>query len=79
MSAERIIINAIKAEARIRPDEKIFFGPLSYTFKEFAGMLNDRRLPRRERKLVKTHLKTLMRMFETSETYRKQVLSFSGD
>ena len=76
--AEEIIINAIKAEAKIRPDDKIHFGPINFTFKQFAGMLNNRKLPRKEKKLVKTHLKTLINMFNTSEKYRAQCLSLAG-
>ena len=73
-----IIINMLKAEARIRPDDEIYLGPINFTFKEFVGMLNNRKLPRKERKLVKMYLKTLVNMFNTSETFQKQCLSFSG-
>ena len=77
MKPEQIIINAIRAEAKIRPNEKIFFGPVTYTFEEFAKMLNGPS-NRKEKKIVKNHLKTLIRMFETNDLYRKQVLSFAG-
>ena len=78
MKPEQIIINAIKAEAKIRPKEKIFFGPIAYTYERFAEMLSTKRLSRKQKKLVKTHLKALLRMFETSKKYREQCMKFAG-
>ena len=77
MKPEQIIINSIKVEAKIRPKEKIFFGPISYTYEQFAEMLSTPRLSRKQKKLVKNHLNTLIRMFETSEKYREQCMRFT--
>ena len=79
MSERDILIRAFKAEARMKPKEKIILGRKVYTFEEFASMLGSgRRLPKEERNLVRSFVDNALRMFRENPAYRQKMMSLAG-
>jgi len=79
MKPEEIIIRAIKAEAKLKPKEKIFAGYISMTYEEFASKLNTKKLSKDEKRLVQDRLKTMLKMFNENATYRQQMMKLAGE
>ncbi len=78
MNKTGIIIEAFKAEARCKPDEKIFFGKRVFTYKEFVEILNGKRKQMEYRALANSFLSSAKKMFDKNPTYRKQILQMAG-
>jgi len=73
-----IIIRALKAEAMVKPDEKIFVGRESFTYAEFAGMLGTEKLQRNHRKFVENFLNSAKKMFKENPVYRQKMIQLAG-
>jgi len=75
-----IIVKALKLEALSKPDEKIYIGSRVYTYREFAGMLNDRRrLDKTDRRFVESFLKASVKMFKKDQSFRERILKLTGE
>jgi hypothetical protein len=75
-----VIVKALKLEALSKPDEKIYVGSRVYTYREFAGMLNDRRkLDKTDRRFVESFLKTSVKMFKKDQSFRERMLRLAGE
>jgi hypothetical protein len=75
-----VIVRALKLEALSKPDEKIYVGRRVYTYREFAGMLNDhRRLGRAERRVVESFLEASLKMFKENREFRERMLRLAGE
>ncbi|MEM2281660.1 MAG: hypothetical protein QXZ68_06715 [Candidatus Bathyarchaeia archaeon] len=74
-----IIIKAFKVEAESKPNERIFVGSKSYTYKEFANMLNNhKKLDKETRKLVDNFLKNALKLFEENEEFHRKIMALAG-
>jgi len=75
-----IIVKALKLEALSKPDEKIYIGSRVYTYREFAGMLNDRgKLDKTDRRFVESFLKASVKMFKKDQSFRERMLRLAGE
>ncbi|MEM2281439.1 MAG: hypothetical protein QXZ68_05565 [Candidatus Bathyarchaeia archaeon] len=74
-----IIIKALKVEAESKPNERIYLGFKSYTYKEFANMLNNhRKLDKETRKLVEDFLDNALKLFRQNSEFRNKMLKLAG-
>ena len=71
-----IIIKALKMEAEKKPNEGIYLGFKSYTYKEFINMLdNYEKLNNDEKQLVDKFLEESVRLFKENKAFREKILS----
>ena len=78
MKEVEIIVKALKAEATQKPNEIIYAGRESFTYKEFIAMLNTKRLQKNHKKLVETFLQSARKMFNENSTYRLKMMQLAG-
>lgn len=80
MDAKTVIIKAITAEAKHKPKERIFIGFKSYTYEEFASIINHKRkLDKRTRDAVEDFINRAVKMFNENEEFRKRMLLLAGE
>jgi hypothetical protein len=74
-----IIIKAIKLEASLKPNEKIYIGQKSYTYAEFANMLNNhRKLSKDGKQTVKAFLESCIKLFRENQDFREKIFSLAA-
>jgi len=73
-----IIVKALKAEATQKPNEIIYAGPESFTYKEFVALLNSKKLQKNHKKLVESFLQSARKMFNENPTYRLKMMQLAG-
>ena len=75
-----IIVKALRIEAMQKPMEKIFVGFRTYTYAEFAEMLNNHKnLNKAERQLVKDFLDKSLKTFKENQAFREKILELAGE
>jgi len=75
-----IIVKALKLEAQQKPNERIYVGFKSYTYAEFAQMLNNhKKLAKAEKEFVENFLKTSLKLFKENKAYREKILTLAGE
>jgi ClpP class serine protease len=80
MNDMELIIRALKLEAQQKPNERIFVGFKSYTYAEFAKMLNDhKKLNKTDKQFIKSFLDTSLKLFKENPTYRQRILKLAGE
>ncbi|MEM1589682.1 MAG: hypothetical protein QW175_04640 [Candidatus Bathyarchaeia archaeon] len=80
MDEKKILIKALTVEAEQKPNERIFIGFKSYTYKEFASMLNhNKKLDKQTRKLVQNFINQALKMFRENEEFRKKMMMLAGE
>jgi hypothetical protein len=71
-----IIIKALKMEAERKPNERIYLGFKSYTYKEFINMLdNYEKLNNDEKQFVDRFLEESVKLFKENKAFREKILS----
>ncbi len=79
MDEREIIIRALKAEATAKPNERIYVGFKSLTYKEFVEMLdNHKKLDKMGKEFVESFLKTAVKMFRENQAYRENMMKLAG-
>lgn len=78
MKEVEIIVKALKAEATQKPNEIIYAGRESFTYKEFIAMLNSKKLQKNHKKLVKSFLNSAVKQFKENEPFRHKMLDLAG-
>jgi hypothetical protein len=73
-----IITRALQAEATQKPMEIIYAGRESFTYKEFVGMLNRKKLQKNHKKLVESLLNSAIKQFKENEVFRNKMLDLAG-
>jgi len=73
-----IIVKALKAEASQKPMEIIYAGRETFTYEEFVGMLNSRKLQKNHKKLVESFLQSARKMFNENPTYRQKIMQLAS-
>jgi hypothetical protein len=76
---EQLIIQALKAEAAQKPNEKIIAGKEIFTYREFVEVLNSHKLQKNHKKLVEAFLKSAVKLFNENPTYRQKILKLAGE
>jgi hypothetical protein len=76
MDEIEIIIKALKAEALSKPSEKIIAGFESFTYKEFAEMLDKKKL--QSNQIVDAFLNSALKMFKENSSYKQKMLELAG-
>jgi len=80
MRETEIIVKALKLEARQKPNGRIYVGLKSYTYSEFAEMLdNHKKLSKTERQLVENFLNASLKLFRENQAYREKILKLAGE
>jgi len=72
MKPKEIILNAIRLEAKTKPNEHIIVGSQVFTFEEFARISNGG--TKAQRRIVKSFLKKAVKLYESNTTFRMQML-----
>jgi hypothetical protein len=75
---EEIIIQALKAEALQKPNEKIIAGKEILTYREFAEILDSKKLQQNHKKLVDAFLKSAVKLFNENPTYKQHIMKLAG-
>ena len=79
MSERAILIKALKAEAKMKPDEKIKIGWRFFTYEEFAEILDSRGNPSNEEKgLLESFIDNALKMFRENPVYRQKMMALAG-
>ena len=79
MSEREILIRAFKAEARMKPDERIKLGWNLYTYREFADMLGSGEdLSKEEKNTLKSFVDNALKMFRENPAYKQKMMSLAG-
>ena len=78
MKEVEIIIKALRIEALQKPEEKVMAGKEVFTYREFAEMLNSKKLQKNHRKFVESFLQSAIKMFNENPTYKQKVLQLAG-
>ena len=78
MNELEIIIKAIKIEAAQKPHEIIYAGRERFTYKEFADMLNRKKLQKNHKKLIESFLNSAVKQFKENELFRHKMLGLAG-
>ncbi len=73
MNELQILVLAYQAEARAKPNERIYAGEW-FTYAEFAKMLEENRVP----PLVKNFLRNAEKLYRESEVFRSKMMSLAG-
>jgi hypothetical protein len=73
-----IIIKALRVEAMQKPNEKIIAGKEVFTYKEFAEMLNSKKLQKNHRKMIQAFLNSALKMFKENPTYKRKILQLAA-
>ncbi|MEM1523527.1 MAG: hypothetical protein QXU69_10880 [Thermofilaceae archaeon] len=76
MNIEELILRAVEAEAKLKPNEKVFIGAREYTYAEFAKLL--KKNDRSSKKLVEDFLSIAVKLFKENDDFKKRVLSLAG-
>lgn len=80
MDEKKILIKALKLEAQHKPNERIYVGFKSFTYKEFACMLeNNSRLDKETKKVVDNFLKQALKMFRENHEFRNKMMTLAGE
>jgi len=74
----KILTKAHRAEATQNPNEIIYAGRESFTYKEFVAMLNSKKLQKNHKKLVESFLQSARKMFNENSTYRLKMMQLAG-
>jgi hypothetical protein len=75
---EQIIIQALKAEALQKPNERIIAGKEVLTYRQFAEILDSKKLRQNHKKLVDAFLKSAVKLFKENPTYKKHIMKLAG-
>ena len=78
MNELEIIVKALRAEASQKPNEIIYAGRESFTYKQFASMLNSEKLQKNHKKLVESFLNSAVKQFKQNEAFRHKMLGLAG-
>ena len=79
MSEREILVRAMKAEARMKPDTKIRLGWSFYTYREFADMLgSNEELSKEEEGRLKSFMENALKMFRENPAYRDKMMDLAG-
>jgi len=74
----KIVIEALKVEAKNKPNERIFVGSKSYTYQEFALMLDKKVNSKAEREFVESFINSAVKMFKENKTFREKMKKLAG-
>ena len=69
----QIIIEAIKVEATLKPNEKLFIGPISVTYAELASKINGRK----KDKLVESFMTHALKEFKSNPKFREVMMKLA--
>jgi hypothetical protein len=78
MKEIEIIVKALTAEALQKPDEKVIAGKEIFTYKEFAAMLNSKKLQKNHKRLIESFLQSAQKMFKENPSYRQKIMQLAG-
>lgn len=79
LKESEILIKAFKLEAQRKPDERIFIGFKTYTYKEFSSLLdNHQKLDKETKKLIQSFLNQALKMFRENEEFRNRMKMLAG-
>ena len=74
----KILTKALRAEATQKPNEIIYAGRESFTYKEFVAMLNSKKLQKNHKKLIESFLNSAVKQFKENELFRHKMLGLAG-
>jgi len=78
MNVRKLIIMAVKAEASVKPNEKLIIGEHAFTYSEFAEILSKKHNSKDERKLIDTFLKQAEQLFKNNIEFKNKILELAG-
>lgn len=74
MNELQIIVLALKAEARAKPNERIYVGKEVFMYKDFSIMLDHNELE----DFVKKFLKNAEKMYRENQAFRLRMMRLAG-
>lgn len=74
MNDLQIIVLALKAEARSKPNERIYVGKEVFMYKDFSSMLDHNELE----DFVKKFLKDAEKMYRENQAFRLRMIRLAG-
>jgi len=72
-----IIIQALKIEAKMKPDARIYVGTTTYTYREFADMLDQ--YPGVNNHFVKTFLSSAVNLYNSNNAFKRRMISLAKE